>query len=69
MPPHVCNSSTGNQKKKTTLSKKNGVRKKQPASKLLPRTRRHSSDYVMVFINYDVVYKNCVTIYIDHVVV
>ena len=32
-------------------------------------TRKHSSDHVVVFINYVVVYKNYVTVYIDRAAV
>ena len=42
---------------------------KLPAPGLMLQTCRHSSDYVVVFINYVVVYKNCVTVYIDYVAV
>ena len=39
-------------------------KQRNPMPPRCERTRRHSSDYVVVFIDHDVVYKNCVTIYI-----
>ena len=48
---------------------KYGVQEKLPAFGLLLLARRHSLNYVAVFINHDVVYKNRVTIYINHVTV
>ena len=42
----------------------NGVWEKQPSPGFMLQTRRHSSAHVAVFINYVVVYKNRVTVYI-----